>query len=86
MSSDYRIIHSTDLEFSKFCERNYKINRGVYNTIDAWFYFKGEINILSRRKKIIQFLRYLKHNKDLSFGKGGLSHKLNEFCLTSKVY
>ena len=32
------IVNFTDYSFQKLCEREYGINRGVYNTIDRWFY------------------------------------------------
>lgn len=74
-------IHLTDLSFFKFLEYNYEVNRGVYNTIDSWFYEKGEKDILQRRKKILEFLNYVNVNgsNKSKFGKGGLSNKLKEF-------
>lgn len=80
-----QIIHNTDLEFSSYCKNMYKVNRGIYNTIDSWFYNQGVKNILHRRKKIIDFLNYLQSNNTLSFGKGGLTHKLNEFNNSSGI-
>ncbi len=79
LSWDYQIIHNTDLEFSSYCRHIYQVNRGIYNTIDSWFYDQGVRNILSRRKKIIEFLNYLQSKHELSFGKGGLTKKLVEF-------
>ncbi|MBS4215173.1 hypothetical protein KHA99_22275 [Bacillus sp. FJAT-49825] len=58
------------------------INRGVYNTIDTWFYHNGVKNIIFRRKKVLEFLslaRIHNENPKLKFGKGGLISKLNEF-------
>lgn len=72
-------IHLTDIEFSKYCEDTYKINRGVYNTIDMWFYEQGVTNILERRKKTLMFLCSRTSLKVAKFGKGGLSSKLKEF-------
>lgn len=74
-------IHLPDIPFSKFCEYEYRINRGIYNTIDGWFYEQGETDILSRRRRIIDFLDYLNETRfgEKSLGKGGLSKKLHDF-------
>lgn len=79
-------IHYPDLQFIQYCEKEYKINRGIYNTIDEWFYNNGIKNILVRRQTIVYFLQYLNdQRKDNStnkvkFGNGGLSTSLSEFC------
>ncbi|WP_209123570.1 hypothetical protein [Alkalihalobacillus sp. BA299] len=74
-------INDPDLTFVNYCIEKYKINRGVYNTIDTWFFNNGERNILRRRKMIILFLSslYLPQKRFMSFGKGGLTEKLNYF-------
>lgn len=74
-------IHLTDLMFFKYCEKNFNINRGVYNTIDNWFYDKGILNIEQRRIQIISFLVYKceESSLDSQFGKGGLSFKLKKY-------
>lgn len=74
-------LHLPDLLFFKYCHNNYQINRGIYNTIDSWFYNQGVLDILERRSQIIYFLNY---NQKIGFvggkfGKGGLSEQLNEF-------
>lgn len=79
-------IHLMDLAFCKFCEEEYGINRGVYNTIDAWFYENGVVDILLRRKEIVEFLEYVskgvrrngRHPK-IKFGRKVLALKLREY-------
>ncbi|MEW9672071.1 hypothetical protein [Ammoniphilus sp. 3BR4] len=82
------VIHFPDLLFITFCENQYGINKGIYNTIESWFYDKGYVDILERRKTIIHFLELsrkeaLKSGK-LRFGHGGLVPKLNEFMMNQK--
>ncbi|MEC0300962.1 hypothetical protein [Peribacillus frigoritolerans] len=77
-------IHLTDLSFINLCKEKYGINRGVYNTIDAWFYKQGISNILERRNSILFFLDFIKGNSELEnnqckFGHGGLTIKLEEY-------
>jgi riboflavin kinase len=83
---DIREIHLPDLQFCKLCDDTYGVNRGVYNTIDAWFYNKGIENILVRRSVMIDFLEFAcdnfissNHNKRFKFGHGGLTSKLEEY-------
>ncbi|MGM1033947.1 MAG: hypothetical protein ACQEXK_15950 [Bacillota bacterium] len=78
------IINLTDLSFIKVCNEQYGINRGVYNTIDAWFYKQGISNILERRNSIIYFLEFIRRkseseNNHCKFGHGGLTTKLEEY-------
>lgn len=76
-------IHFSDLAFARHCIKKYHINRGIYNTIDEWFYQKGLVEILLRRKTIIHFLHFInRHSNEKSgnkFGHGGLSFQLNYF-------
>lgn len=84
MKFDNDVVHFTDYSFQKLCEK-YGINRGVYNTIDRWFYEKGIIDILARRNEVLNFLKFIASNlglnrpSKLKFGNGGLVIKLNEF-------
>ncbi|WP_285768445.1 hypothetical protein [Peribacillus sp. SI8-4] len=83
-------IHLTDLSFITVCNEKYGINRGVYNTIDAWFYKQGINNILERRNSILFFLEFIKGNSDMKnnqykFGHGGLTVKLEEFFFPRMV-
>jgi riboflavin kinase len=76
-----KIFHMPDLLFSKFCEENFEINKGVYNTIDCWFYQKGIDHIVNRRKMILAFcqsIRFLRKEK-VKFGPKGLTSRLNSF-------
>ncbi|MBS4214212.1 hypothetical protein BGM25_08160 [Bacillus sp. FJAT-29953] len=73
-----------DRLFSTFVEEEYGVNKGVYNTIDSWFYKNGLHNLLIRRKTIINFLCNLhdsmySEGKKLKFGNGGLSVKLKDY-------
>jgi riboflavin kinase len=75
-------IHLPDLQFVQFCEERFGLNRGVYNTIDSWFYHKGVIDIVNRRKRILHFLENICHsiqNSKLKFGHGGLSSCLSSY-------
>ena len=70
-------LHLPDLEFVKETQSQFYVNRGIYNTIDAWFYKNGFINIVDRREHIIQFLHYAyeiikedKESKHMYFPKG----------------
>lgn len=77
------IIHLPDLLFVKWCEERFRINRGVFNTIDSWFFEYGIENILERRKYIIYFLGQQIRGggviKNLRFGHGGLTPRLQLF-------
>lgn len=83
-------LNLPDLPFFHWCNRQYRINRGVYNAIDQWFYDYGIINIQYRRIQILAFLEFAKEdvqNKEpitfIRFGHGGLTKKLNEFIRDS---
>jgi riboflavin kinase len=84
-------IHMTDILFSQLCEKRFGINRGIYNTIDSMFYEKGIKDILKRRNAILSFLIYAVGTTEglpsapYKFGNGGLSIKMNEYCLISKI-
>lgn len=84
-------IHLPDLSFADLCESNYGINRGVYNTIDTWFYRQGLIDILDRRRNILSFFEFIKPKSDLEgnfrqkFGPGGLTIKLHEYYYSNNL-
>lgn len=84
-------IQMTDFSFMKYCEAQFGINRGVFNTIDSMLYEKGIKNILIRRKTILSFLEFAVGPSSSSeyrrskFGPGGLSLKINEYCLFNKL-
>lgn len=77
------IWQKPDLFFSKYCEEKFDINKGVYNTIDCWFYEQGLEQITERRKTILSFFQYLhlieKTNHKIKFGPRGLTTKLNQY-------
>lgn len=83
------IIHLTDFSFQKLCEKNYGVNRGIFNVVDSWFYHQGFINIIDRRKIILRFLLFIANNSDQSskrkFGNGGLKIRLEEFWDLEKL-
>ncbi|PMC34283.1 hypothetical protein CJ195_23640 [Bacillus sp. UMB0899] len=88
LSNPDNIIHLTDLDFAQLCHKKYGLNKGIYNTIDSWFYKQGIQNILERRKNILFFLEFLDgkvETKNLrpKFGSGGLTIKLQDYFLHS---
>ncbi len=86
-----RVIHYTDHSFQRFCHENFGINRGIYNTIENWFYKKGLEDIIRRRNEIVAFLEftavdfYETKQERIRFGSGRLTIKLDEYWRTSRV-
>ena len=81
-----KYLNLPDLQFFIWCHQLYQVNRGVYNTIDQWFYDFGIVNIHSRRIQLLAFLEFVKgegleqdKQQFVRFGHGGLSKRLNEF-------
>jgi len=68
-----------DLQFINWCRRHYAINRGIYNTIDAWLYEYGILELKERRKVMILFLQQAGQKDGDKFGKGGLARNLEQF-------
>ncbi|GIN98978.1 hypothetical protein J6TS1_48480 [Siminovitchia terrae] len=85
MHFSHKTIHYTDYFFQKLCNEQFGINRGIYNTIDHWFYTKGVRNIMNRRKEILAFLEHIAvdfHHQEqtrIKFGSGKLTERLNEY-------
>lgn len=77
------IIHMPDLEFARFCDETYGVNRGIYNTVDKWFADHQVSNIVKRRESILHFLDwvtfYFPEAKRVKFGSKGLSEQLEHF-------
>ncbi|MFC5589754.1 hypothetical protein ACFPRA_12685 [Sporosarcina soli] len=80
------IINLPDLLFVKYCTETFGLNRGVYNTIDEWFYLENVQDIKVRRENILDFLLYTSESMDkgdrkgkLKFGKGNLVNQLEEY-------
>ena len=79
-------LNLPDLQFFKWCNRQFGVNRGVFNTIDSWFYENGIVDVYYRRILLLEFLEFSLENglrqgesKFIKFGHGGLATKLNEF-------
>jgi riboflavin kinase len=81
-----RILHFPDLVFVKWCEEKFGVNRGIYNTIDSWFYEKGLSDIVRRRQCILHFLYNNAQNsfkgEKIKFGHGGLTTCLSSYWAT----
>jgi hypothetical protein len=82
-NSEEQVVHFTDLLFVDYCEKQFGINKGIYNTIDSWFYKNGYVDIIQRRKIMIEFLQFASGSNEgsrkLKFGHGGLVPKLDDF-------
>ncbi|WP_248893824.1 hypothetical protein [Bacillus methanolicus] len=81
-----KYLNLPDLRFFQWCHQQFGLNKGVYNTIDNWFYDYGIVNILHRRIYLLAFLEFVKNTglktdnqKFIRFGNGGLIRKLDEF-------
>lgn len=80
-----KYLNLPDLQFYNWCNRLHRVNRGVYNTMDQWFYEYGIVNVHYRRIQILAFLDFVKAEmfeeqpKYIRFGHGGLTKRLNEF-------
>lgn len=75
------LLNLPDLAFSRYCQKNYRINRGVYNTIEQWFYEYGLNRVQERRAMILLFLKQLgTADEKYIFGAGGLKQQLQFFC------
>ncbi|MFJ7679039.1 hypothetical protein ACQKL6_05920 [Peribacillus sp. NPDC097197] len=79
-------LNLPDIEFFLLCQQQYRVNKGVYNTIDKWFHHDGIVNIIHRRIYLLAFLDFVSEenakddrHKYIRFGNGGLTKKLNEF-------
>lgn len=79
-------VNLPDLQFFLWCNKNFRLNRGIYNTIDSWLYDLGIHHIIVRRIYLIAFLDFVKetlpeerNQKFLRFGNGGLTRKLQQF-------
>ncbi len=80
-------LHFPDISFVRFCQEQYGVNKGIYNTIDLWFYERGFSNIVNRRQAILEFLQFAACKKSegkirIKFGSHGLTAILNDFLLS----
>jgi hypothetical protein len=82
-----RYLNLPDLQFFNWCHSQFQVNKGIYNTIDQWFYDEGIVNIHPRRVHVIAFLQFAQEGNKrkaeregvLRFGAGGLTNQLREF-------
>jgi riboflavin kinase len=81
-----RYLNLPDLQFFYWCNEQFSVNRGVYNTIDQWFYEYGMNEVILRRMYILSFLRFVREaglkaeeQKFIRFGNGGLINQLTKF-------
>ena len=77
------IVNKTDLHFFRHCQDRFGINRGVYNTIEQWFYNKKVQDIACRRQYVLCFLKQVYGDEKGSgkFGKEGLVSRLHKFWI-----
>lgn len=75
-----------DIYFQQKCEQEFGLNKGIYNTIDIYFFKAGIQPIESRRRVIVEFLTYCVENnwvdlkkERLKFGAGNLTLCLKNF-------
>jgi len=79
------LIHWPDRKFAEYCRNRYRVNRGIYNTIDVWLYENGIRDIGERRRLILLFLQSCRDGsgtedgKYLKFGKGGLTERIRRY-------
>jgi riboflavin kinase len=80
-------LQYTDYGFYRYCADRFGINRGIYNTVDEWFYHHGyHDNIVERRQQIICFMDFLAGTENeessgkVKIGVGGLRSKFTEFA------
>lgn len=73
------VLNLPDLAFVRYCEARYPINRGVYNTIEQWFYEHGVQHVQQRRALMLQFFKQLPQEEKRVFGAGGVKRELHHF-------
>ena len=82
---DSTIVHLPDLDFVRFCEEKFSVNRGVYNTVDKWFAENQVVNIVRRRMMVLRFLYwvtvYIPNEGKLEFGPKGLTEQLRFYYM-----
>lgn len=86
-----KYLNLPDLEFSLWCQRKYKVTKGIYNELDCWFYEYDIVNVHHRRIYILAFLEFIKEQsndkkKYFQFGAGGLNGKLHQFIRRDTVF
>jgi hypothetical protein len=81
----WRLVHAPDLQFAQYCIERFRINRGTYNTIDAWLFREGWTDIRKRRAAALRFLAQASEmanggGRFVRFGHGNLSRHLARFA------
>lgn len=80
VSLDAPVLHLPDLLFTKIINDSFGINRGILNTMDAWFWKRGVTSIESRRTNILTFLRKnASPTAKVALGAGQLTRKLEQY-------
>ncbi|VEF46583.1 RNA-binding riboflavin kinase [Bacillus freudenreichii] len=81
------LMHVPDLLFTTIINDCFGVNRGVYNTIDAWFWNNGIAPVGARRQTIIHFLmKNAGPNAKVKLGPGQLRSKLAQYWKEGNVY
>ncbi|OCS94277.1 hypothetical protein A6K76_04195 [Caryophanon latum] len=80
------IIQQPDLLFFQFCERHFRVNKGVFHTIDCRLYELGFEKVKKRRYVMLQFLQHANESaahstKYIKFGHGNLNKTLDHFLM-----
>ncbi|WP_199083943.1 MULTISPECIES: hypothetical protein [unclassified Sporosarcina] len=83
-------IHLPDIAFVRLCIEEYGVNKGLYNTIDTFFYERGFEEIIERRKYILDFLGFVKkqsiaESRKVKFGSGGLRIQMDDYLDKNKI-
>lgn len=78
------IIQQPDLLFFQYCEQHFRVNKGVFHTIDCQLYEMGFHKVKKRRYIMVQFLcraqQQLEHTtKYIKFGHGNLRKAIDDF-------
>ena len=80
---DVAVVNLPDLHFSRWCNEQFSINRGVYNIIDERLYEAGFQKIQERRIELIHFLQNViqqsEQQRYFKFGPGNLTKALQQF-------
>ncbi|MBS7345901.1 MAG: hypothetical protein KIG60_09695 [Caryophanon sp.] len=79
-----QMIQQPDLLFFQYCQQHFRVNKGVFHTIDCQLYEMGFEKVKQRRYIMVQFLRYAQHRaeqsgKYMKFGHGNLRKVIDEF-------
>lgn len=72
-------VQLPDLLFVRLCEERFGINRGIYNSVDAWFFQKGLTDVTERRERVAEFLAGIGQSGGVPFRRRGLASQLNDF-------